>query len=42
MPKKESPNKDLYIYSLPYNELILHSGLDRIELSFDGFDLPEF
>ena len=42
MAKKESPNKNLYIYSLPYNELILHSGLDRIELSFDGFDLPEF
>ena len=40
--KKELPDKNLYIYTLPYQELFLHSGLDRLELSFEGFTLPEF
>lgn len=40
--KKALPDKNLYIYKLPYQELFLHSGLDRLELSFDWYTLPEF
>lgn len=39
---KSEPNKNLYIYKLPYQELFLHSWLDRLELSFNAYTFPEF
>jgi hypothetical protein len=39
--RKELPDKELYIYKLVYQEMLLHAGLDRLELSFEWFTLPE-